>query len=589
MGNTVTEQPLRVLIVGGTGVFGGRLVTGLLLHTEFAVVIAGRDAGRLAAMVQRCDALPGATGRITALPMDTRDVTANRLKATGAFAIVDAAGPFQGGDYRLATATIAAGIHYLDLADARDFIAGFGTLDNAAKQAGVVALTGVSTTPTLSNAVLDTLTAGWRTVDRIEIAVSPGNRAPRGLSVVRAILSYTGRPVRVFTDGRWCMRHGWGMTVRRQMPGLGRRWLSLAETPDLDIVPTRFAVRSAVFRAGLEIPLLHLGLLAASLPVRLGLIRSLTPLARPFRWIAGLLERFGTDRGGMTVETSGIDQTGDPITATWSLIAEAGDGPFVPTLPALAVLRALADGRIAQPGASACVGILPLADIEAEFAPHRIHSTTSFEPTTASLYATVLGHQFDQLPQPIREIHNPGTRLIARGIAQVDGADHLLGRLLAATFRFPSAADHVPVSVEITPSSGRERWVRDFGGRRFASTLSAAAKPGCLIERFGPLRFVLDLPTGPAGVLGMPVRGWRLGPLPLPRCLAPVSIATEDVDDNGRFRFDVELRLPLGLGRVVRYRGWLVDQASSQTPARKSDPPTANATPSPSPHPVPPA
>jgi hypothetical protein len=559
MGNKVTEKQPRVLIVGGTGVFGGRLVTGLLQHTTFDVVVAGRNETRLAAVIQQCEALPGAAWRTTALALDTRDVTSDWLRATGAFAVVDAAGPFQGGDYRLATSAIAAGIHYIDLADARDFISGFDVLDSAAKQAGVVALTGVSTTPALSNAVLDRLTAGWRTVDHVEIAISPGNRAPRGLSVVRAILSYAGRPVRVFREGSWCVRPGWGMTVLRRMPGLGWRWLSLAETPDLDIVPTRFAVRaSAVFRAGLEMPLLHLGLLTASLAVRLGMIRSLVPLARPFRWMAGLLERFGTDRGGMTIEASGTGQNGNPVTGIWSLVAEAGDGPFVPTLPALAVLRALADGRIARPGASACVGILPLADIEAEFAPHRIRSTASFETAAASLYESVLGDSFGRLPEPLRRMHRPEGGLIARGIAQVDGADRLIGRLIAPVFRFPPADDFVPVSVEITPSPGRERWVRDFGGHQFVSVLSAAATPGCLAERFGPLWFVLDLPTGPRGVLGMPVRAWRLGPIPMPRWLAPVSIVTEDVDSDGRFRFDVELRLPLGLGRLVRYRGWLV-------------------------------
>ena len=559
MGNRVPEQVPRILVVGGTGVFGWRLVIGLLRSTAFKVIIAGRDESRLATALRHCDAISGTTGRTSVLTMDARQVTADALRATGAFAVVDAAGPFQTNDRRLAETVIAAGIHYVDLADARDFVAGFTALDNAAKQAGVVALTGASSTPTLSNAVLDHLATGWISVDQVEIAIAPGNRAPRGLSVVRSILSYAGRPVRVFIDGDWSTAPGWGMTVLRHMPGLGRRWLSLAETPDLDIVPTRFAVRSsAIFRAGLEMPLLHLGLLAASLPVRWRVVRSLTPLARLFRWLASLLERFGTDRGGMTVEATGTDQHGNPVTGIWSLVAEAGDGPFVPTLATLAVLRALADGRIARPGASACVGVLSLQEIEAEFAPHRIHSTINIQHSSRSVYECVLGDLFGQLPEPLRAMHCLNGKLIARGMAQVDGADRLIGRFIAAIFRFPSAGKGVPVTVEITPSPGQEKWVREFGGRRFGSVLSATVIPNCLMERFGLFRFILDLPVGPQGVLGMPVRAWRLGLLPLPQWLAPVSIVTEDVDEHGRFRFDVEMRLPLGLGRLVRYRGWLV-------------------------------
>ena len=30
---------------------------------------------------------------------------------------------------------------------------------------------------------------------------------------MRSILSYAGRPVRVFTDGHWGSQPGWGMTV----------------------------------------------------------------------------------------------------------------------------------------------------------------------------------------------------------------------------------------------------------------------------------------------------------------------------------------------------------------------------------------
>jgi hypothetical protein len=222
--------------------------------------------------------------------------------------------------------------------------------------------------------VLDRLTEGWRRIDTVEIAISPGNRnSPRGLSVIHAILSYAGKPVRVFEGGAWTKRPGWGRPVRRAMPGLGRRWLSLCETPDLDLVPARFAPRqSAIFRAGLELPAMHLGLYLASTLVRARLMPSLVPFARPFRWLAERLKALGSDRGGMMVEVRGIDAAGAAARAVWSLVAEAGDGPAVPTLPALAAIRALADGSLTQPGARACAGVLNLDAIAREFVPYRI-------------------------------------------------------------------------------------------------------------------------------------------------------------------------------------------------------------------------
>ena len=110
--------------------------------------------------------------------------------------------------------------------------------------------------------------------------------------------------------------------------------------------------------------------------------------------------------------------------------------------------------------------------------------------------------------------------------------------------------------MDIIPEADRERWTRRFGGRPFTSLLSAA-RPERLWEQFGPFRFELDLLTDRGGVVGMPVRRWRLGPLPLPPVLAPRSFATETVDAEGRFCFDVALHLPFGMGQVVRYRGWL--------------------------------
>ena len=363
--------------MGGTGAFGERLVRGLLATTDLHVVVAARGLARSQALAERLGGAP----RATALRLDVASADAAALRASGAFAVVDAAGPYRRGAHGLAQAAIAAGAHYLDLADGRAYVAGFGAaLDGAARAAGVVALAGCSSTPALSSAVLDHLTAGWAAVDRVEVAILPGNRAPRGLAVMRSILSWAGQPVRVFLDGSWVTRPGWGLTRRDLVPGLGRRWSSLADTPDLDGIPARYGVRrSAVFRAGLELPVLHGGLLLATLPVRaarwLGVGISLEPLAPALRWLAGLVERVGTDRGGMVVEAWGLGRTGQALRRRWTLVAEAGDGPVIPTLPALAAVRALATGRAIDPGARPCVGVLDLRDITAEFVPYRISTS----------------------------------------------------------------------------------------------------------------------------------------------------------------------------------------------------------------------
>jgi hypothetical protein len=53
-------------------------------------------------------------------------------------------------------------------------------------------------------------------------------------------------------------------------------------------------------------------------------------------------------------------------------VAEAGDGPNIPVLPALALIRRLLEGTETRRGAYVCAGLLRLDEITAEFAPFRI-------------------------------------------------------------------------------------------------------------------------------------------------------------------------------------------------------------------------
>lgn len=353
---------LRVLLVGAGGVFGRLLAQGLMREPDVTPILAGRTASRL----EKLRGALGGDAEITLL--DRNKTNADQLRSTGADVVVDAAGPFQDSGKALIEAAIEAGCHYIDLADGRSFVLDIRRFDTAARARGVLVLSGASSTPALSQAVLDDLTAGWSQIDTIRIAISPGNRAPRGLSVVRSILSYAGQPVRVFRQGGWTEVPGWGMTQWLRYPGIGPRLASVCETPDLDLLVERYQPRvSAEFFAGLELSALHYGLSLASMAVRIGLVSSLAPFARPARFFAALFELFGSDRGGMIVEVMGHDGRHRPISAQWSLIAEGGKGPYVPTLAALALIRRLRAGNLTRTGAAPCVGYLELADFKPDF------------------------------------------------------------------------------------------------------------------------------------------------------------------------------------------------------------------------------
>ena len=354
-------SPPRVLVVGATGAFGERLAAGLA-RSGFALILAARGGARLAALRER---LAPAGADVATLAIDQADLDAARLAALkgdhpGLFAIADAAGPFQGRSPSLPRAAIAAGLHCVDLADARDYVLGIRALDASAREAGVAILSGASSTPALSHAVLDRLTGEAEEIHSVAVAIAPGNRAPRGLSLVEAILTWAGRPVRVFRGGRWVEAPGWGRAERVEIDGLGPRRLSLCETADLDLLVERYRpTGDALFRAGLELGILHGGLTALSSLVRLGLVRSLRVLAGPLKHAADLFLPFGTDRGGMRVEAVTRDRDGTLRRSVWTLVADAGDGPQVPPLPALAALKMLASGELAFRGAAPCGGLIP--------------------------------------------------------------------------------------------------------------------------------------------------------------------------------------------------------------------------------------
>jgi hypothetical protein len=568
-------EAFRVVVIGGTGAFGARVCRLLARHAEITLLIAGRSrraADELAAELGRLHR----RGDIAGVRLDLDAAGwADDLARLRPKAVIHTAGPFQSSDYRVAEACIRLGAHYIDLADARAFVCGVGVLDAAARAAGVLVTSGASSVPALSAAVVDRLVAGLPRVDAIDIAITPGNHAPRGRATVAAILSYVGRPLRLWRDGAWTDGIGWQDLHRRAVTlsdgaTLGRRWFALCDVPDLALFPDRYGARQRVaFHAGLELALLHLGLWLLSWPVRWGWLRALTPWAGALRWLAEGVRWVGSDRGGMLVDVAGRDADGRAVTRRWRLLAEAGDGPWIPALAAVALVRKLARGDAATCGAMPCLGLLSADDILAE--AERLAVRWAYDEAHP-LYRRSVDGDYDALPPPIARLHDLSAGAQWRGRAAIDGARGPLAWLAARLFGFPAAAPDVPVTVTFDVRDGVERWRRAFGRYRFQSQQYAGtgAERGLIVERFGIIAFGMRALASPRGI-DLHLHSGRLFGVPLPRLLWPRIAASERVDDSGRFAFDVSIALPL-IGRLVRYHGWL-EPADAVSRASDADSP----------------
>jgi hypothetical protein len=102
-----------------------------------------------------------------------------------------------------------------------------------------------------------------------------------------------------------------------------------------------------------------------------GIVRSWADYAPALKRMADWFQRFGTDAGAMHVSVAG-ELAGRSVTRHWDLVATHGDGPYVPTLAAAALVRRLATGIPVEPGALPCLGLLALSDFELEAAALKI-------------------------------------------------------------------------------------------------------------------------------------------------------------------------------------------------------------------------
>jgi hypothetical protein len=348
------------LLLGAYGFFGRRIAAGLARNPRLQLVLAGRDEKKATELAYQLG--------LTAAHARAVDATDARLptllKKLGIQVLIHTAGPFQEQPYTVEQAAITAGCHYLDLADGREFVCGISRLDAAARAADVSVVSGVSSLPALSSAVVDQYLPEFSRLDSIRIGISSGAVVP-GAATIRAVFGYCGQPFLALEKGKWIDVYGWLDTVAYDFhKQVGVRLLGRCDVPDLELLPKRYpSVHTVSFHAGFASQTAHRCIEWLARRVRDGKLTSLVPLSRPIATLARWLEPVFSDRGAMFVSLQGLDVDGAAHRVNWNLVARDNDGPNIPCATAIALTNKMAAGFRPPAGATPCLGMLSVDDI----------------------------------------------------------------------------------------------------------------------------------------------------------------------------------------------------------------------------------
>lgn len=551
---------MRVLIIGGYGNFGFRLARLLADKPGLQVTLVGRNLDKAKAA---CARLNPAKAEFIPHELNRLDELAPQIKSSPDV-IVDTSGPFQtygNHPYHVVEYAVNNGCHYLDIADSAEFVAGIFKYDEAAKAAGIIVISGLSTYPCLTSAVYLACKDRFETVTDIRAGIAPSPKAGLGRNVIKAITTYAGKPIPEYRNGTQRTTYGLtnGFKYRIAPPGvdpLDVRLFSNVEAPETRLWPEAFPELTTVWLGAGPKPLfMHRCLIGLSKAVRWKLLPGLSGLSGLMAWGLSLFTA-GAHRGGMFVELTGTANSEDH-TRTWHLVAEGDDGPNIPVIPVAITLSKMLAGDVPSSGARSAVGVVSLREYENVFNQFNIQTGTrdSFE-NFDNLYARALGASYLRLPKTLQDLHRIKETSTFKGQAKVTRGKSPIAWLTGLVFRFPKTTKRTPIKVVLSENDGIETWERFFGERRMVSLqeMGTGRWSGLIVERFGPVAIAMAACVKDDR-MHIITKGWTLFGIPLPRWLAPGGeIFEEEVD--GKFRFHVDICAPL-FGRLVKYEGWL--------------------------------
>jgi Saccharopine dehydrogenase NADP binding domain len=320
-----------ITIFGGYGTFGVRVARSLA-EAGIPLRIAGRDAARATSFASEL-------GNHEGIAANVNDPSSCARALAGARVAVNCAGPFNTMAPVLPEACLAAGVHYVDIADDRSWFARVRAMDSRFGERGLLAAPGCSSLPGISGALAIVAAARLAAVQRARITLFIGNRNPKGEAAVRSASAQLGRLFQAPQGRLIGLRGAEKVDIP---PPFGRRTVHDFDSPEYDLFPDLIGAREVRVKVGFEARLASASFaVTARLGPRIGgaLTRAITPLAR-------LASNFGHSGGSVLVELFAPD--GARASAS---IGGPHEGQRMAALPAAFVAHDLYSGALEDRGA----------------------------------------------------------------------------------------------------------------------------------------------------------------------------------------------------------------------------------------------
>jgi len=186
------------VVVLGTGAVGGDVARELAaLDPPPELIVADRDTAAATRLAEEI----GAALR----PVDVTDADSLAAAVAGAHVVFNSVGPFYRFGALVAHAAVAAGAHYVDICDEYDTAEALladTALDAAARAAGLTVLTGMGSTPGMTNLAARWAAESLDRIDTVDVVIGVPYVVDMGVNVNDHMLHSMSGEVTQFLDGR---------------------------------------------------------------------------------------------------------------------------------------------------------------------------------------------------------------------------------------------------------------------------------------------------------------------------------------------------------------------------------------------------